>query len=172
MKIVEQMVTCSYAATHDDAFTTDATAVRLNQENTGFLAVTLDGDNPVTSPTPKVRLVSSETDAVYGAVATINPQSRTVGVITKGIVPFKADPDLDANAVRLGSLAAVDIDKGVAGSANGKVQRGGVAIATGPPRTANYTTADGKGRGLTISRNSSGSNHVLWVDLSTNVNDI
>ena len=169
------MVTCSYDSAQAASFTSGATAVRSNQENTGFLAVTLDEDNDNKSdPTPKVRLVSSEADAVYGAVATINPQSGTVGVITKGIVPFKADTSYTGTLLaRETTLIASDIDKGVSGSANGKVQRGGVALTGGPPPTAaNYTTADGKGRGLTISRNSSGSNHILWVDLSTNVNDV
>ena len=171
MKLVEKMITCSYDSARAASLTTGTTAVSANQEDTGFLAVTLDGDNnDKNDPTPKVKLVASG-DEVYGAVATINPNNQTVGVITKGIVPFRADVSYNSPGVtRQTELVASDVGIGVAGSADGRVTRGGVALTGGPPPTASSYT-DGTGRGTSIGRLSSGSHHILWVDLSINVNN-
>ena len=175
MKLVEKIVTCSYNASRasDRIQATDssanATGVNQNQENTGFLAVTLDGDNEATNPTPRVKLAAAG-EAIYSALATINTATQRCGVITKGVVPFKADVSRTSADIPQPSLLASDIGVGVAGSANGKVRRAGYSsqagVNPGDPRTATY--AAGTGRGLTVGRDTG----ILWVDLSFNNNAI
>ena len=168
MKLVKKIVTCSYDANiaiaeRIAATKTDDTGVNQNQEDTGFLAVTLDGDNSVTHPTPKVKL-AGDGDAVYGALATINTQSNTCGVITEGIVPMRAVYSYQANGTRNTALVADDLNEGVVGDGSGKIRRGGQTLTGSPPTAASYT--DGTGRGLTVGK----TGEILWVDLSTNAN--
>lgn len=147
MKLGQEIVSCTY----DSGSATDlATAVRANQEDTGYLAVTLDGDNIDTTPVPHVKLVSAAGEYIYGALATINTASERCGVLTTGIVPLKKD---GANP---GARASATADIGVGikggGTTNGKV----------------VAAAAGQGRGTTIGR----TGEILWVDLDVDANTV
>lgn len=170
MKLVKKIVSCTY----DSSITATGTnGVNNNQEDTGYLAVYVDvgdttnaqtiaaTDNVTTAPVPKVKLATAG-EAIYGAVATINTASGRCGVITEGIVPFKAEGSRDGNDM-LVALDSNDIGKGVMGAANGRVTRAG---KTGSSPSVTYT--DGTGRGLTVGRGT----NLLWVDLSTNNNTV
>lgn len=166
MKVGQEIVSCAYVDTGDRAIT--QALVDDNQENTGYLAVTIavedsfhaaDSDNVTTTPVPKVQLMDRLDPAnvspgtppatandsylrVYGALATINTASGRCGVITKGIVPFK---------------------KGAA-SAPGDI---GTGLIPPVPTNHNWTTGTvnagtgGDGTGTVIGR----SGNILWVDL-------
>ena len=148
MKLGQQIVTCEVSDSVADATITQA-IVNANQENTGYLAVTLV-DNETTSPVPSVRLTNAASEAIYGVVATFNGASQRCGVITGGVVPVR----------KMGAGATVDIGKGMltvaAGGSNeniGKVE--GQATA-------------GAGRGTIVGY----TGEVLWVDLDVNVNAV
>ena len=151
MKLGQKLVTCSYnpCRATDTIEATDtsanATGVNQNQENTGYLAVTLDGDNQATNPTPRVKLASAAGEYIYGVVATINAATGRCGVITDGIVPIK----------KTGNSVAGDLGFGILGGANGRV---GIAGA-------------GLGRGTIVGRVSDTS-PILWVDLDVNANAV
>ena len=175
MQLIKKIINCSYDSSIEDTNAT-GTGVSQNQEDTGYLAVSLidptADDNTTSAPVPKVRLATN-LQAVYGAIATINTATGRCGVITQGIVPFKAQTSYTGTATRESALSAAEVGKGVMGAPNGKVQRAGVTLTGDPPTAANYTSEAGKGRGLTIGKDRQGtSNDILWVDLSNNVNAV
>ena len=144
MKIGQQITTCAYDSTVTQAVVND------NQETTGYLAVSLVGDNAQTSPVPLVKLSDAAAGQVYGALATINIRTQRCGVITSGIVPFKK------SAV----TAAGDIAKGIVPITT-TTNRGEVSVAA----------TDGNGRGTVVNRGGDTS-VVLWVDLDVDTNAV
>ena len=145
MKVGQEITTCQY-----DSATINQTVVNTNQENTGYLAVSVvpggTTDNATGLPVPLVTL-SADGNIVYGALATINTATGRCGVITSGIVPFR----------KSGASVAGDLTKGVVGTSNaGQV----VGDATA-----------GNGRGTVVGRVSNTS-PILWVDLDANNNAI
>ena len=140
MKIGQKIVTCRY-----DSSVTQA-KVNANQENTGYFAVSLVGDNNFNHPVPEVKLSSNVADQIYGAVATFDSANQRCGVITTGIVPIKKD----------GNSAAGDLTRGIVPTTT----EGKVALAT---------TA-GNGRGTVVNRVDS--SEILWVDLDVDNNAV
>ena len=128
-------------------------AVDDNQEDTGFLAVSLDGDNAdLNTPEPKVKLADgTANETVYGALATFNSATNRCGVIVSGIVPMKkagTSPTI---------TEAADIGKGVIpdSTTNGIVGTGGAGL----------------GRGTVVGRVAN-DNRLIWVDLDVDVNAV
>lgn len=169
MKVVKQIVNCSYDSTVTSAL------VNANQEDTGFLAVYINPavDNDVGAATnaadpavPRVSLATTGTQ-VYGALATLNTATERCGVITKGIVPLKATGERDTatGAPETRGINGASIGYGVTGSAtNGYVRR--ADTQAGAAGSYTYTNT-GAGNGLIVGRNGS---TIAWVDLSTNAN--
>ena len=143
MKLGQQIVNCEY-----DSSVTQA-RVNANQENTGFLAVTLV-DTETTSPVPEVRLTAAASEAIYGVLATINTASQRCGVITGGIVPVRKNA----------ASVTGDIGKGLASVAPGS---GNADVG----KVEASSTAGG-GRGTIVGR----TGELLWVDLDVNVNAV
>ena len=144
MKIGQQITTCRF----DGTVTQEV--VNNNQETTGYLAVSLVGDNPQTSPLPYVKLSDAAAGQVYGALATFNEATQRCGVITSGIVPIKKN----------GNSVAADITKGIVPITT-TTNRGEVAVAS----------TDGNGRGTVVNRGGD-SSVVLWVDLDVDTNAV
>lgn len=164
MKLGQEIISCAYVSTGDRAIT--EALVNANQENTGYLAVTIaeadahiaaDTDNVTNTPTPKVQLLDRADPAqvtagtiddvylrVYGALATINTATGRCGVITKGIVPFISHT----------GTAASDIGKGIMAP--------DASDHTIPPGHAVAAAAAGDGTGTVIGRRGS---DLWWVDL-------
>ena len=144
MKLGQQIVNCSYNSS------VTAAAVRDNQEDDGFLVVTMiesgdappDNDNEETSPVPKVKLADAVGEYIYGAVATRNEATARCGVITGGIVPLKSTATTTSAMIGFGVVSS-----GTAGE---------VAVA-----------AAGLGRGTVVGRTAG---NILWVDLDVDVN--
>ena len=140
MKVGQHIVNCAYTGMTAAEVQSN---VNDNQENTGYLAVTIKvgADNDTAVPVPQVQLATTTSgeERVYGALATFNAASNRVGVITRGVVPFRSIPTADV---------AASIGKGVVGghASNGQVAAG---------------TAGGDGTGVIVGRGTD----ILWVDL-------
>lgn len=162
MKLGQEMVTCAYISASGSPRAVTQALVNANQENTGYLAVTIaeadthlaaDTDNVTTVPVPKVQLLDKidttvspavEEDKylrVYGALATFNAATGRCGVITKGIVPFRKGE----------ASAATDIGKGIMAPTDHAQAAGRVGVPS----------AAGDGTGTVVGR----SGEILWVDL-------
>ena len=145
MKVGLPIINCKYTAANAASFTDATGGVAANQEDTGYLAVSLDGDNTTTGFVPQVKLADTDTESVYGVAATINPRSRTVGVIVGGIVPVRYQT----------APVTGDIGQGIRpdGGTAGRAKSGSAA---------------GNGRGTVVGR----TGNIAFVDLDVNTNGV
>ena len=144
MKLGQELTTCAYDSSITQARVND------NQEDTGFLAVTVI-DSTRTNPTPTVRLTAAASEPIYGVVATFNAASQRCGVITSGIVPVRKN----------GASEATDIALGIASVAAGS-----------PPNDigkVDVSATAGGGRGTVVGRTTG---EILWVDLDVDANAV
>ena len=150
MKLANDIVSCLY-----DSTDINQTVVNNNQENTGYLAVSVvpvdtsdmasiaRTDNESAVPVPRVKLADTATEQIYGVLATINEASERCGVITTGIVPVRK------SAVTTGT----DISRGITAGSAGQV---------------NVPASAGLGTGTIVARTGS----ILFVDLDVASNAV
>ena len=168
MRVGQEITSCAYVSSGPRSIT--AAKVNANQEDTGYLAVTVaeydtfqttDTDNETNVPVPKVQLLDRLDPAntggltptandnylrVYGAVVSINEATGRCGVITTGIVPFRSYD----------------------GGGSGSIGTGVTAPRTGDHASpVGYTTSgsSGDGRGTVIGYHTDSGIARLWVDL-------
>ena len=140
MKIINKVVSCLYDDTiYDGSSDPIVNSLRGNDENSGYLAVTLSTtDNNTGRPEPRVTLADAQGEQIYGALVTLSPGSQRCGIVTSGIVPFR----------RNSGSAAGDIGNGIWGD----------STVAGQVVPSNAPT---KGRGIIVARDT----NRVFVDL-------